>query len=131
MRPSSTTYPHRGNFFPTTSSSGTLSKRLQTAPYCVTAKSSSGSFTTKDTTATALNSTYVTGRGPPTSSNNPQVWHPCGQLVLLILNAPTCFQSTSSSGTPTSRLQTTSSCFTTTSSSDTPLAKITTAATLK
>ena len=46
--------------------------------------SSSGTPTANVTTATALNATFFTGRGPPTYLTNPHGWQSCGLLYYLI-----------------------------------------------
>jgi hypothetical protein len=81
-------------------------------------------------TAAALNSTYFTGGGPPSSSNNLHGWDSCGHVLLRILTAPSCFPTTSSSGTSTSRLHPALTCFITRCFSGTPQAKATTATAL-
>jgi len=100
LRPSSTTYPHRGIFFPTTSFSGTPYARLQTGESCISSTSFSGSPTAKVSTAAALNSTYITDGGPPSASTYPHGWHSCGYLLQTILTAPSWFPTTFYIGNP-------------------------------
>ena len=68
--------------------------------------------------------------GPPSTNPHGGIflhyvmgWYPCGHLLLHILTAPSCFPTTSSSGTPTAQLQPAPSCFSTTYSSATPTAQ--------
>ena len=74
----------------------------------------------KGTKAAALKSTYDIGVFPPFCSTNPHCSPSCGHLLQPNFNVPSCFPTTSSSGTPTARLQPALSSFTTTSSSRTP-----------
>ena len=72
--------------------------------------------------------------GPPSTNPHGDIflhyvidWHSCGHLLLHILTAPSCFPTTSSSGTHTAQLQPAPSCFPTTSSSATPTSQLLTA----
>ena len=76
------------------------------------------------TTVAALNNNYVTGGVPPFSSTNPHGWHSCGNLLKRILTAPSCFRTTSNSGTPLARLHSEPTCFPTTSSSGSSMSRL-------